>query len=277
MYASKIARTRSFLVLWKPTPCGASARTTMRVRGLSDSGSGSSSSTSPSTTIAPIPPSARRAAAELGVNGGAAGSKPLFRIHVHVLAYSLVLLPVCVYAWYADRTAMPQEQLEEELRRKYGPEIAEQERNQEAMQEFFRNTILNPESGVEDERLKQVLYGGMGRNQKRFYEVDPTLQGTPEGHKVARTTNEELQREAEARKERRRERRRKKKEMQAQLALQEEASAAAAENPPRPPNVILTKVKALAEKVDPKQAITVAVVGSVAAAAGFFLGGGRRN
>ena len=276
MNASKIARARSSLVVWKiravtptKTVVPGSSATTLWVRCLSDSGS-SSSSTPSTPSIAPIPPSARRAAAETGVIGG--GPKPKFRIYVHVLAYTLVLVPVFVYAWYADRTAMPKEELEKELRRRYGAEIAEQEQNRAAMQEFFRNTILNPESGVEDERLKQVLYGGMGRNQKRFYEVDKKLHGTPEGQEVARQTQEELQREAEARKARRLERRRKKKEQQ-QLELQEAAAATEKQQQ----SVIVAKLKALGEKVDAKQVATVAVVGSVAAAVGFLLGGGRRN
>jgi len=184
------------------------------------------------------------------------------------------MLPVVIYGIYADRHKLDEEALEEELRTRYPAAIAANARQNEAMKELFRNTIQNPEAGVEDERLQEVLYGGWGRNQKRFHEVDKQLYGTKEGVELAKKTQDELQQEAQTRKERRK---RKKKKKGAVVA------AAAAEEVELPtkqqqvPNAFATKLKGITDQIDTTQVATVAIVGSLAAAAGFFLGGSRRS
>lgn len=203
-------------------------------------------------------------------SGGSSAREPAFKIQAHVLAFLIILLPVGIYGFWADRHKIDEEDLEEELRGRYGADIATQTRNNQAMKEFFRNTIQNPEAGVEDERLREVLHGGRGRNQKRFHEIDKNLLGTKEGQELAKKTQEELQQEAAMRKERRKQRRKKKK-----MAAKDEESAE--ENQQQRENAVMAKLKAIGENIDTKQVATVAVVGSVAAAAGFFLGGGRRN
>jgi len=182
------------------------------------------------------------------------------------------MLPVGIYGFWADRHKIDKEDLEEELRGRYGADIATQARNNQAMKDFFRNTIQNPEAGVEDERLREVLHGGWGRNQKRFHEIDKDLYGTKEGQELAKKTQEELQQETAMRKERRKQRRRKKKKM----AGEGEKNAEENQQQQRE-NAVMAKLKAIGENIDTKQVATVAVVGSVAAAAGFLLGGGRRN
>jgi len=195
---------------------------------------------------------------------GSTKKKPPFQIDAHVFAFLVLMLPVGVYAVYADKHKPDPEQLEEELRGRYGADIATRTHNNQAMQEFFRNTIQNPEAGVEDQRLQEVLHGGWGRNQKRFHAVDAELYGTKEGIELAKKTQEELQ--AAAKKKKRR-KRKKKKQM-----MEEDAS----EQQPKKENAVVAKLKGMGEHINTKQALTVAVVGSVAAAAGFLLGGRRQ-
>jgi len=181
------------------------------------------------------------------------------------------MLPVVIYGIYADRHKLDEEALEEELRTRYPAAIAANARQNEAMKELFRNTIQNPEAGVEDERLQEVLYGGWGRNQKRFHEVDKQLYGTKEGVELAKKTQDELQQEAQTRKERRK---RKKKKKGSVAAAAEEVELPTKQ---QVPNAFATKLKGITDQIDTTQVATVAIVGSLAAAAGFFLGGSRRS
>jgi len=194
--------------------------------------------------------------------------KPPFQIDAHVFAFLVLMLPVGVYAVYADKHKPDPEQLEEELRGRYGADIATRTHNNQAMQEFFRNAIQNPEAGVEDQRLQEVLYGGWGRNQKRFHAVDAELYGTKEGVELAKKTQEELQEAAAAKKKERRKRKKKKQMMEDDTPTPEPEQ--------KKENAVIAKLKGMGEHIDTKQAVTVAVVGSIAAAAGFLLGGRRQ-
>lgn len=197
--------------------------------------------------------------------------EPLFKIPIHVLVFGVILTPVLVYAWYADRYKVKDDVLEEEIRRRYGHDIQPIQQQNRAMQDIFRNAIMNPESGIEDERLRTMLYGGMGRNQKRLHEVDKELLGTKEGQRLAQQTQEKMQQEAILRKQRRKERKQK-KAMESTEIVEEtkhkESNGIAA---------IQKQFQTIVDSVDTKQAITVVVVGSAAALAGYLLGGGRRN
>lgn len=115
---------------------------------------------------------------------------PRFKLPIHVVNYSLALLPVCGYTWYTLKNKPSDEELEKEIRTKYSTEVKASENSREAMKEFFKG-IRDPNqmNSKQEEELSKILRAGKD-TVKRHYAVDETLYGTEEGSQQA----EELQR-----------------------------------------------------------------------------------
>jgi hypothetical protein len=109
------------------------------------------------------------------------------------------MIPVTGFALYAQRYGPEEEELEQEIRKRYAPDIAKNQQNNAAMQELFQHAIKNPDDAVEDDRLAQVLYGGKGE-KKRFHAVDKELYGTAQGVEQRNRLQEELKQEAKEKK-----------------------------------------------------------------------------
>lgn len=191
--------------------------------------------------------------------------EPKVKIPAQVFVFSLLLIPVAGFTMYAQRYGPEEEELEEEIRKRYAPDIAKSQRNNEAMQEFFQHAIKNPGDGTEDDRLAQVLYGGKGE-KKRFHAVDKELYGTREGVEERKRVQEELKHQAEEKKKRRK---RRKQKQQEEVAVVRSENKKKEEKPE-------TKETKKGISVDVTQIATIAAVGTIAALAG-FLAGGRRN
>jgi len=189
------------------------------------------------------------------------------KIPAQVFVFSLLMIPVVGFALYAQRYGPEEEELEEEIRKRYAPDIAKSQRNNEAMQELFQHAIKNPDDGAEDDRLSQVLYGGKGE-MKRLHAIDKELYGTAQGVEQRNRLQEELKQQAEENKKRRK--RRKQKQQQDEVVVnkkkEDEGKSEAAKD----------ETKKRFSSVDATQIATIAAVGTIAAVAG-FLAGGRRN
>lgn len=198
--------------------------------------------------------------------------QPRFRVPAHVAAFSVVLLPVVAFAAYASRYGPTEQALEETIAQRYHAEQEHIAAKNQHMSEFFQNTIFrqdddkgNSNSGSSatrvESQLDAVLRGGRGE-KKRLHAVDEKLYGTAEGVAEKKRVVEEL--EGEKKKQRKRKKPRKKEKL-------EETAAGAVEQQPNKdasPTFSMPNVEA-------KQVATVAVVATIAAAAGFLLGGSR--
>jgi hypothetical protein len=184
------------------------------------------------------------------------------------------MLPVVGYTLYAGRYGPEDEQLEERIRERYQPDITAAHSRNKAMSDFFQKAIKDPDSGAEDARLEQVLHGGKGE-KKRFHAVDKELYGTVAGIEEKQRTEEALKQAAEDKKKRKR---RKKKGMDESGAgdspaastsnAEQQPSKIAPTNRPTPSRFSLPQGTA--------QVVTVVAVGTVAAIAGFMIGGQRK-
>ncbi|GKY90901.1 hypothetical protein MPSEU_000062900 [Mayamaea pseudoterrestris] len=88
----------------------------------------------------------------------ASSNQPRFQIPAHVAAFTILLIPTLLFFLYAQRFGPDKDELEQTLRERYGKqETMEQKR---AMQEFFKNTILNPNNASADQALREVLRAG---------------------------------------------------------------------------------------------------------------------
>jgi hypothetical protein len=184
------------------------------------------------------------------------------------------MLPVVGYTLYAGRYGPEDEQLEERIRERYQPDITAAHSRNKAMSDFFQKAIKDPDSGAEDARLEQVLHGGKGE-KKRFHAVDKELYGTVAGIEEKQRTEEALKQAAEDKKKRKR---RNKKGMDESGAgdspttptsnAEQQPSQIAPTKGPTPSRFALPQGAA--------QVVTVVAVGTVAAIAGFMIGGQRK-
>ena len=179
----------------------------------------------------------------------------------------MLLLPVLAFTLYAGRYGPTDEALEEQISKRYHNEQEHIIAKNKHMGDFFQKAILHKNdsdggggSPVESQ-LDAVLRGGKG-DIKRLHHVDQKLYGTAEGVAEKKRVIEELEEEKKKRKKRKK--RRKKKELEAAAKTTEHTQKG--ETP-----------KFSMPNVEAKQVATVAVVATIAAAAGFLLGGSRRS
>lgn len=110
---------------------------------------------------------------------------PRRQIPAHVFNYSLALMPAVAYAYYYNRNAPSDEDLENILRKDYSSTIKESENKRQQMTQFIENAVKKPTSDQKmDRKLSSVLLSGKGE-MKRQLPVDKTLYGTEEGAKKA--------------------------------------------------------------------------------------------
>jgi hypothetical protein len=145
------------------------------------------------------------------VTGASINGKKVIQIPAHTMTFTVLFIPCALLAVYMMSYGPSEEDVNEEVRARYGNNVQVQEKNQ-ALKEFF----VNAEKGIEDQRFQQVLYGGKGE-KKRFHAVDKELYGTEQGVIVKQQVSEEIQQTVEEKKRRRKEKRRLKKQQQ-QLA-----------------------------------------------------------
>ena len=114
---------------------------------------------------------------------------PPIKIPVHVLSYTLALVPAFGYTWYTMKSKLPEEDLEKEIRHNFKAHVQTSENNRQAMAQFFKGIRdSNQLDSKQSEELDSVMRAGKD-TVKRHYAVDKRLYGTEEGLKLA----EELQ------------------------------------------------------------------------------------
>lgn len=202
--------------------------------------------------------STNKASTTIGM--GAQAEKEKNAIPAQLVYFVVLLVPTLAFTGYFFAGQEERDkQLQAVLRERYpDQQDAQSLQRKQAMRQFYKNTILNPESGAEDNRLRQVLYGGSG-DMKRQLAVDERLYGTKEGVEEKKRMEEELRQEKLERKKRRKRQKQK---------LKDEPP------PPHPPPPPAEPWLTPEEK---KQVTILAVVGTLAAGVGFLLGGSRRN
>jgi hypothetical protein len=192
------------------------------------------------------------------------------KIPAHIAVFTLLLLPCLAYTavFYNGRDAR-QDELEEKIRARYGDRVQEATTKNQAMADFYQQAILNAESGTQDDRLKQVLYGGKGE-KKRFHAIDKELYGTPQGVEEKKKVEEELAQEKERKRERRRRRKEQRKAAQAAEGESTDESGTAMNTEKNLPTTSLG--------LGTQTAAVISMTAVAAAiAAGFFLGGNNRR
>jgi len=187
---------------------------------------------------------------------------PRFKVPAHIAAYSLLFSPAILFWVYYDRYGKDEEQLEKELKEKYGDSVRRSKEGNKNMAEFFNHAIRNPDGAV-DSQLDSVLKSGKGA-MKRHYAVDEKLYGTAEG--VA-----ERKRMEDALKKRQRAQRRKKRAGGSE-AETEKVEVIAPEPKKEEPKAAPRRTI----QVDVTQVAAVTVVAGAAALVGFLAGGSRR-
>jgi hypothetical protein len=194
------------------------------------------------------------------------------KIPAHLASFTLLLLPCIAYAavFYNGMDERNNE-LEEKIRSRYGDKVQVATTKNQAMADFYQQAILNAESGTQDDRLKQVLYGGKGE-KKRFHAIDKELYGTHQGVEEKKKVEKELALERERRRERRRIRKEKRKAALAAAVAAEGESTGESDTEKN-----ARKTTSFGALVNHQSAVVISVAAVGAIAAGFFWGGHSRR
>lgn len=196
----------------------------------------------------------------------------------HMFFFSLLMVPVLGVTIYAGRYGPDEATLEAKIRERYpsasrGGTGNDSKDKPQAMAEFFQQAIFNPDSGAQDSRLAQVLHGGKTDvPQRRLHAVDAELYGTQAGVDVKERTLLEIERVAAEKREQKRQRRR--KQRQNQTEQKSEPQPETLDDPSTGSSTQLSKTNQI-QLASSSSVATVILVGSVAALAGFWMGGGR--
>ena len=197
-----------------------------------------------------------------------APKRPGYSIPAQGFVFSALLLPVLGFTMYAGRYGPSDEELEQRVRERYAERVAETKQKNQAMADFFQQTIHNPD-GKMDDSLREVLYAGKG-GKKRLYAVDEKLYGTEEG--VA-----EKKRQEEEQKKRDDYRRKKKagEIVEEEKPQKSKDGNGTKKEAPKSPGPLAPPGGGLF--MNAQSAATLGAVAVLAAGAGFLAGGSRRS